>query len=339
MANYLDQQGLERLVTNIKANFATTTQVGTAIDTKIANKADKATTLAGYGITDAKIVDGVITLGDKTITPLTAHQSLANYYNKKEVDDKVSAIPKFAIKVVEALPTTDISTTTIYLMKSGSDQDNLYTEYIYVDSAWEMLGTQKLDVSNFLTKDGTAAAAAKLTTDAGAENKPVYFKDGVPVACAHTLAQDVTSDSKLTDTTYTAGTGISISNTNVITNAGVRSIAAGTTADVLVVNTNGTSANITVNNVATAKNAEKVNGLTVETAVPKNAKFTDTVYTLPAATASALGGVMVGDNITLATGGKISLAKENVIAALGFTPVNAADRIDETAIDALFTEG
>jgi len=32
----------------------------------------------------------------------------------------------------------------------------------------------------------------------------------------------------------------------------------------------------------TAANAVKVNGLTVETAVPKNAKFTDTVYTHPA---------------------------------------------------------
>lgn len=32
----------------------------------------------------------------------------------------------------------------------------------------------------------------------------------------------------------------------------------------------------------TAANAAKVNGLTVETAVPKNAKFTDTVYTHPA---------------------------------------------------------
>ena len=32
----------------------------------------------------------------------------------------------------------------------------------------------------------------------------------------------------------------------------------------------------------TATNAAKVNGLTVETAVPKNAKFTDTIYEHPA---------------------------------------------------------
>ena len=36
------------------------------------NKQDKATTLSGYGITDAKIANGTITLGSNTITPLTS---------------------------------------------------------------------------------------------------------------------------------------------------------------------------------------------------------------------------------------------------------------------------
>ena len=47
-----------------------------------ANKADKATTLAGYGIRDAKIVNGTITLGTATITPLTRHQDISGKQNK-----------------------------------------------------------------------------------------------------------------------------------------------------------------------------------------------------------------------------------------------------------------
>ena len=105
----------------------------------------------------------------------------------------------------------------------------------------------------------------------------------------------------------------------------------------------------------TAVNASKVNNLTVETAVPKNAKFTDTVYThpsthpasmitglstvatsgsyndltnkptipsaytLPNATSSTLGGVKIGSNISVA-GGTISITKSNVTSALGYTP-------------------
>ena len=54
---YLDYDGLLYFWTLIKA--------------KLNQKADKATTLAGYGITDANINNGVITLGGNTITPLT----------------------------------------------------------------------------------------------------------------------------------------------------------------------------------------------------------------------------------------------------------------------------
>lgn len=43
----------------------------------ISGLAPKATTLAGYGITDAKIVNGKITLGTQTITPLTSHQDIS----------------------------------------------------------------------------------------------------------------------------------------------------------------------------------------------------------------------------------------------------------------------
>lgn len=279
MANYLDQTGLERLVSNIKANFTTSTQVGTAIDAKIINKADKATTLAGYGITDAKISGGTITLGTSTITPLTSHQSLDNYYTKDEVDGKVSAIPKFSISVVTELPATDISTTTIYLLKTGSETNNLYTEYIYVDSKWETLGTQKMDMSDYLTKTdasttyltktdaattylgktAAAASANKLNANAGSATQPIYFSNGIPVATTFTL----------------------------------------------------------------------------EASVPSGAKFTDTVYTLPPATTSVLGGVKIGSNISVSSG-TISLTKANVTAALGYTPVDETSVIDNDTIDGMF---
>lgn len=69
--------------------------VASALNTEIAKKANsadvyskteaddafakKANSLAGYGIADAKIAGGVITLGDQSITPITKHQSLDGY--------------------------------------------------------------------------------------------------------------------------------------------------------------------------------------------------------------------------------------------------------------------
>lgn len=46
-------------------------------------------------------------------------------------------------------------------------------------------------------------------------------------------------------------------------------------------------------------------------------------YVLPAATASALGGVKIGSNITLANGGTISITKANVTSALGVDPTTS----------------
>ena len=48
-------------------------------------------------------------------------------------------------------------------------------------------------------------------------------------------------------------------------------------------------------------------------------------YTLPEATASVLGGVKIGSNISIASDGTISLAKSNVTGALGYTPVDPAE--------------
>lgn len=63
-------------------------------------------------------------------------------------------------------------------------------------------------------------------------------------------------------------------------------------------------------------------------------------YVLPQASSTVLGGVTVGNNITVKTG-TISLSKENVIAALGFTPSDSAaevpvEAISDTEIDKLF---
>lgn len=67
-------------------------------------------------------------------------------------------------------------------------------------------------------------------------------------------------------------------------------------------------------------------------------------YVLPIATQStaanaAIGGVMIGDNISLNAAGTISLTKDNVVGALGYTPVDNATiaTVSNADIDGLFT--
>ena len=62
-------------------------------------------------------------------------------------------------------------------------------------------------------------------------------------------------------------------------------------------------------------------------------------YVLPAATASALGGVKIGSNITLADGGTISITKANVTGALGVDPTTTyVKKAGDTMTGSLFIE-
>lgn len=85
--------------------------------------------------------------------------NLANYYLKSEVYTKdevaaqISAIPKFEIKVVTSLPTSNISQTTVYLVKDTTEGGGLYTEYIYTGSEWEELGNQTVDLAGYVTEE------------------------------------------------------------------------------------------------------------------------------------------------------------------------------------------
>ena len=87
----------------------------------------------------------------KAVSDLTNYYTKSQTYTRTEIDQKISAIPKFSISVVSALPSTGISATTIYLVPGGAD-NNLYTEYIYVNGTWEILGSQRIDLTGYATE-------------------------------------------------------------------------------------------------------------------------------------------------------------------------------------------
>lgn len=85
-------------------------------------------------------------------------EEIDDRYTKAEVDNMISVIPKFAIAVVNELPVSDISTTTVYLVPNNSGEtSNLYDEYIYT-TQWEKLGTQTVDLSDYPTTSEMNAA-------------------------------------------------------------------------------------------------------------------------------------------------------------------------------------
>ena len=105
--------------------------------------------------------------------------NLVNYYKKsetftkQEVNDLISAITTMDIRVVQTLPTEDISTTTIYFVpKTTAGTNDVYDEYVYVSNAWEHIGSTDIDLSGYQTKiDSSHKLSSDLVEDTNQTNK------------------------------------------------------------------------------------------------------------------------------------------------------------------------
>lgn len=113
---------------------------------------------------------------------------------------------------------------------------NEYIDLGHEDKKWDNVWTHALEADYVNAKEGIRG---NLTGNASTVN-------------GHTVNADVPANAKFTDTntTYSAGTGIGLSNTTFY-NTGVRSIATGSTNGSVAVNTNGTVADVKVKGLNT----------------------------------------------------------------------------------------
>ena len=134
-----DVTGLQNALDG-KANAThthTTAQVD-GLDAALAGKADKATTLAGYGISDA--------------------------YTKGQTDSKiaeaVAAAPHLKRTIVEDLPDTgEADENTIYMVPQGGGSvddpgtsTSHYNEYMLINGEFELIGSSQVDLSGYATE-------------------------------------------------------------------------------------------------------------------------------------------------------------------------------------------
>ena len=86
----------------------------------------------------------------KTVDNLTNYYLKTETYTQDEINELIGNINRLDSKIVDTLPTENISTTTIYLIKVG-DTSN-YAQHMYIDSAWAELGTTQIDLTDYYNK-------------------------------------------------------------------------------------------------------------------------------------------------------------------------------------------
>ena len=162
---------------------------------------------SSYQLTKANI-EAVLT-GD-----ITSHNhatqiasALGSYYTKDEITSLLGSLSKVTISIVSSLPTTGESNVIYFVPKTTSETGNVYDEYMYINSAFELVGDTSVDLSGYLK-------STDISDWAKAAVKPSYTIGEISgtrsgVNNVTTLAS-LPIDKKVVYATLSAATGLSL---------------------------------------------------------------------------------------------------------------------------------
>ena len=306
---------------------------------------------------ELNIMDGVTatTAEINKLDGLTATTAELNY-----VDGVTSGIQgQLDSKAASSTLTSHTSNTTVHI--TSTERTNWNAAKTHADSAHAPSNAEKNQNAFSNVKVGDVTVAADTTTDtltliAGSNVAltPNATNDSVTIAATDTVythpdsagnkhipaggasgqilrwsADGTAAWGADNNTTYSAGTGISLSGTT-FSNSGVRSIGTGSSNGTISVNTNGTSAEVAVKGLGsaayTASSAYAAASHSHSSYVNQNAFSNVKVGTTTVAADSTTDTLeLVGSNVTItpdATNDKVTIGitKDNVVAALGYTP-------------------
>lgn len=172
-ANVATSEGFAQLQEDVDALETTVGQHTTDIASLKSGKADKATTLAGYGISDA--------------------------YTKGETDSAISAavaasqhLTKVVLGDSEELPdATEATDNAIYLKKiTGGSGDQYYEEFIVINDKWEKIGDTKVDLSNYATQSWVTSQISPVSSKADANEAAIGVINGSGAGSIKKALQD-----------------------------------------------------------------------------------------------------------------------------------------------------
>ena len=166
-----------------------------------------------------------LTIPRSTGTIALTHQipDVSGFATKAEIPDvsgfatkaEVSLLPTFEPKVVQSLPTSNISNKVLYLVPADNGENDRYDQYIYVNNAWERIGSGGLTIDAALSDSSTnpvqnkiikAALDGKLSTT-GTAARATADADGNAIASTYVKTATLDSYALKTDLPTTSYIG------------------------------------------------------------------------------------------------------------------------------------
>lgn len=130
-----------------------------AIKTLLAGKLDVGA-LDDYSTTDAVAISIAAALTDyakKSEVGESLERALSEYMKASEVNAKiaetVASLTTFKKEVLDALPGTGEDNVIYLVPNPDPDDGNSKLEYMWIDGAFELIGSTKTDLTNYWSKD------------------------------------------------------------------------------------------------------------------------------------------------------------------------------------------
>ena len=295
---------------------------------------------------------------DNTVDNLTNYYKKGETYTQTEINNLIGELSSISVLVVTELPTTGIP-NTIYLVPKDGVQPDIHNEYLWVNEAFELIGTTQVDLSSYYDKNtidnklkdkvdkvnGQGLSSNDFTTDEknklaniaeGAEvnvqsdwnaTKGDAFIKNKPSIPSKTSELNnnsgfITASSDITGNAATATTAnktigtltIQKNGSDINTFDGSQNIIANVEVPTVVNNLTSTS----TTNSLSAKQGKILNDNKVDKITGKSLSTNDYTtdeknklanlnnYTLPIATKNDLGGIKIGENLSIDSNGKLS---------------------------------
>ena len=361
----IDSDSLEQSLATLQSNIDKEAATARAAETKLGNDiaTEKNRAKAKEEELDNKITDH--TAATNTALALKADKS--DTYTKAQVDAKLSGAYKVkGSSTFETLPKDNNVVGDVYNITNafnlGGKHYDAGTNVVWTEEGWDALSgsfdttaieSSIQEVADNLAQeilDRTQADTTINNNVSSLTNRVKVNEDKLTIingneATTGSIANAIKQAKSYTDTTVTAeqtraenaeqkltsdlasevtrAKGAELANTTAIANEVERATGVEETL------------NSNITQLQTQK-VDKVEGKGLSTndyTTPEKNKLAAieaeaNKYVLPAATASALGGVKIGSNITLANGGTISITKANVTSALGVDPTTKYVTLD-----------
>lgn len=146
--------------------------------------------------------------------------SLTNDHKFGQVQVSITTAGKVSTELI-AYRNTANNATQAKIAISQDKNGNVSTEAptpATNDNSTKIATTAFVKAQGYITSSGSitgnAATATKLgTSDIGSATQPIYLAEGVPTATTYTLGKSVPSNAIFTDTTYTNGIGLDLTDT------------------------------------------------------------------------------------------------------------------------------